>query len=314
MAFDTNGQWFWSTRAVQSNNPYAWQNPHNGFVTGCITWDYGASNCGVGGGADPDALFRLIGTVGGCGQEVPWLSVSPTGGTTDPGSSTEVTVTYDSTGLSEGFYTGSLCVNSDDPDEPVVTVPVTMTVHFQDVPPGAFAYDHIHALAASGVTAGCAADLYCPSGNVTRAQMAVFLKKGIHGSGYAPPEGIGIFDDVPDGYWAEDWIEDLYNEGITAGCSVSPPLYCPEGTVTRAQMAVFLLKSKYGSGYAPPEGVGIFDDVPDGYWAEDWIEALYTEGITAGCSVVPAEYCPEDPVTRAQMAVFLVKTFDLPLP
>jgi len=143
--------------------------------------------------------------------------------------------------------------------------------------------------------------------------MAVYLLKGIHGPGYLPPEGAGIFDDVPDGYWAEDWIEQLSTEGITAGCSVSPPLYCPEGNVTRAQMAVFLLKSKYGSGYAPPEGAGLFDDVPDGYWAEDWIEQLYNESITAGCSVSPPLYCPENPVTRGQMAVFLVKTFGLPL-
>ena len=215
-------------------------------------------------------------------------------------------------GVADNVATVSASGTDGDPSDN--TAVADTVVSFVDVPEGAFGFDYIVALADSGVTSGCAFDLYCPNSTVTRAQMAVFLKKGIHGSDYAPPEGVGIFDDVPDGYWAEDWIEDLFNEGITAGCSISPPLYCPEATVTRAQMAVFVLRSKYGSGYAPPEGVGIFDDVPDGYWAEDWIEALYNEGITAGCSVVPAEYCPEDPVTRAQMAVFLVKTFDLPLP
>ncbi len=310
MDFTPNGQWGWTERTVQSNSPSTWRNPGDGFGTGCVDWSV-RTGCNVG--TQPDLIFQLVGETS-CGTDVPWVSVSPAGGTTPPGGSTDVTITFDSTGLGEGFYTGSLCVNSDDPDEPSIIVPLTLVVYFVDVPPGAFAYDYIHALAASGVTAGCAADLYCPNSSVTRAQMAVFLKKGIHGADYLPLEGVGLFDDVPDGYWAEDWIEALYNEGITAGCSTVPLLYCPEGSVTRAQMAVFLLKSKYGSGYAPLEGVGIFDDVPDGYWAEDWIEALYNEGITAGCSVVPPLYCPEAEVTRAQMAVFLVKTFGLPLP
>jgi hypothetical protein len=53
-----------------------------------------------------------------------------------------------------------------------------------------------------------------------------------------------------------------------------------------------------------------FGDVPSGYWAADWIKQLVTEGITAGCG--GGNYCPEQPVTRAQMAVFLVRTFRLP--
>jgi hypothetical protein len=44
-----------------------------------------------------------------------------------------------------------------------------------------------------------------------------------------------------------------------------------------------------------------------------FIEQLAAEGITAGCSVSPPLYCPDDPVTRAQMAILLVRTFDFPL-
>lgn len=57
-----------------------------------------------------------------------------------------------------------------------------------------------------------------------------------------------------------------------------------------------------------------FDDIPSDYWAYDWVIALAASGITSGCSTSPPLYCPEDPVTRAQMAVFLVRTFDLPMP
>jgi S-layer homology domain len=82
--------------------------------------------------------------------------------------------------------------------------------------------------------------------------------------------------------------------------------------VTRDQMAVFLLKGKHGSSYVPPAAKGVFQDVPTNYWAASWIEKLTAEGITSGCSVSPKLYCPTTSVTRDQMAVFLVKNFNLP--
>jgi hypothetical protein len=77
-------------------------------------------------------------------------------------------------------------------------------------------------------------------------------------------------------------------------------------------MAVFLLRSKYGASYSPPAvGAGTgFGDVPPNYWSAAWIKQLVAEGITTGCG--GGNYCPENPVTRAQMAVFLVRTFGLP--
>ena len=120
-----------------------------------------------------------------------------------------------------------------------------------------------------------------------------------------------VFEDVPPGYWAEDFIYTLFDAGITVGCSQVPLMYCPENSVTRVEMAVFLLRTKYGSDYQPPTAVGIFDDLPTSHWAADWIEQLYSEGITGGCSQIPFLYCPEYPVTRAEMAVFIVRTFNL---
>ncbi|MBK8823994.1 MAG: S-layer homology domain-containing protein [Anaerolineales bacterium] len=116
------------------------------------------------------------------------------------------------------------------------------------------------------------------------------------------------FADVAVDHWAAAWIKQLAAEGITSGCGSGN--YCPENSVTRAQMAIFLLNAKYGSAYEPPAPTGIFTDVPIGYWADQWIEQLAFEGITSGCG--SGIYCPEADVTRAQMAVFLVKTFGLP--
>jgi hypothetical protein len=77
-------------------------------------------------------------------------------------------------------------------------------------------------------------------------------------------------------------------------------------------MAVFLLKTLKGPGFVPPACTSsAFADVPCGGPFAPWIQELVRLGITAGCA--PGRYCPTDPVSRAQMAIFLVKTFDLPL-
>jgi hypothetical protein len=136
--------------------------------------------------------------------------------------------------------------------------------------------------------------------------MAVFLERGIRGSNYSPPDYPPSFEDTI-GHWAEDWIETLYLDGITAGCGDGK--FCPNDGVTRAQMAVFLLRSKYSAEYSPPDVEATFNDT-SGHWAEDWIEQLVVERITVGCG--NNNYCPERIVTRAQMAVFITKTFNLP--
>jgi hypothetical protein len=185
---------------------------------------------------------------------------------------------------------------------------------FLDVPNENFAHDYIDAVFNAGVTAGCDVRLYCPTAPTTRGQMAVFLLKASQGSGYTPPPCTGmLFQDVPcTGGAFDPWIEDLANRGITGGCQVSPPLYCPAATVTRAQMSAFLLKTEHGSSYVPPACVGMFTDVACPSLFADWIEQLANEGVTAGCG--GGHFCPNDPNTRAQMAVFLTKTFNLPLP
>jgi hypothetical protein len=71
------------------------------------------------------------------------------------------------------------------------------------------------------------------------------------------------------------------------------------------------LKSSNGSGYVPPPAAGIFGDVPVSNPFAPWIEDLYNRQITAGCSASPLLYCPSNPNTRQQMAVFLTKTFSL---
>ena len=63
---------------------------------------------------------------------------------------------------------------------------------------------------------------------------------------------------------------------------------------------------------SPAPGVATFNDVPTNYWAFQYIEALFHAGITAGCA--GGNYCPNNPVTRGQMAVFLAKALGLHFP
>ena len=124
-------------------------------------------------------------------------------------------------------------------------IPPTCTgTVFTDVPCTGGIFDPwIEDLAGRGITGGCGGGNYCPGDPVTRAQMSVFLLKTELGSGYTPPACTGtVFDDVPcTGGIFDPWIEDLADRGITAGCSVAPPLYCPAAANTRGQMAVFLV-------------------------------------------------------------------------
>ena len=112
------------------------------------------------------------------------------------------------------------------------------------------------------------------------------------------------FLDVPPENPFHDDVNRVARNGVTAGCGNGD--YCPSASVTRAQMAVFLLKAEHGSAFAPPACTGVFGDVACPSAFADWVEQLAAEGVTAGCG--GGNYCPDAPVTRAQMAVFLLKT------
>lgn len=126
-----------------------------------------------------------------------------------------------------------------------VPPPATGTV-FADVPASHPEAAYIEQLFNDSLTNGCATNplRYCPSSNVSRAEMATFLLRISHGPGYTPPPATGtVFQDAPAGYWATPYIEQLFREGGTNGCSASPPLYCPEELVPKEQVATFLVRT-----------------------------------------------------------------------
>ena len=144
--------------------------------------------------------------------------------------------------------------------------------------------------------------------------MAVFLLKSKYGATHIPPLCSGsVFTDVPcTGGHFDNWIEELAALGITGGCGGG--LYCPGNPVTRAQMAVFLLKTLNDSTYLPPAATGtVFADVTLAHPLVAWIEDLYSRAITGGCLVNPLRYCPGNANNRQQMAVFLAEDVQPPM-
>ena len=114
------------------------------------------------------------------------------------------------------------------------------------------------------------------------------------------------FTDVPSTNQYYSDIEVLYANGLTAGCSASPLMFCPDAVMTRAESAVFVMRGSFGSAYAPPAGLPYLfqDNWSKGTWAQPWAESLRSAGLTAGCQASPLMYCPWDQLPKEQIVVF----------
>ena len=221
---------------------------------------------------------------------------------------TDAQITAEAPALPPGSLNDVLVTN---PDTTAGVLLKGWVADFLDVPAAHQFHGFVTRLVSNGVTVGCGFGNYCVDSPTTRQQMAVFLIKARLGFCFTPPPATGtVFADVPITNNFAAWIEELERQGLTAGCGGGN--YCPDASVTRAQMAVFLLNTAFGPGYVPPPATGtVFDDVPVGAFADSWIEDLFGRGIAAGCSAAPPLYCPTNPITRGQMATFITITFNL---
>jgi hypothetical protein len=185
------------------------------------------------------------------------------------------------------------------------------------VPGGTFVDDtgsvheaNIEAIAAAGITVGCnppVNDRFCPDRSVTRGEMAAFLDRALD-----LPDASGDFFTDDDGSVFGANINAVADAGIVRGCN--PPdntHYCPERSITRGEMATMLTRA-----FSFPAGSKNWFGDDEGSIHESAINSIADAGVTLGCNPPGNDrYCPEDPVTRAQMASFLVRALGLtPLP
>ena len=173
---------------------------------------------------------------------------------------------------------------------------------YADVAADTYYYEAVNSLAAAGVYAGtdCAPNQLCPSQPLKRWEMAVWLVRALDGTEPAPA-GAGRFTDVEADEWWLPYVERLADLEITGGCRLQPLRYCPDRAVTRAEMATFLTRAFD----LPPADPAGFTDVADGNVHRDNINRLAAAKITGGCRLEPLQYCPQQPVSRAQMSVFI---------
>ena len=171
------------------------------------------------------------------------------------------------------------------------TYTATFEGGFDDVPQGAPFRNDIAWLVREAITVGCAPALYCPNGLVTRGQMATFLSRALD----LPSTSADFFSDDETSQH-EASINRLRAAGITSGCG--PGRFCPNGLVTRAQMASFLSRALD----LPATSSDSFSD-DEASTHEASINRLAAAGITSGCA--PGRFCPNGIVTRGQMAAFL---------
>ena len=132
-----------------------------------------------------------------------------------------------------------------------------------------------------------------------------------NGTGYTvtigDPANSLPFVDIAGSSFIDDivWLAD---QSITKGCN--PPAnsrYCPTASVTRGEMAALLVRAL---GLTASDGSS-FDDAVGSTFETD-IAKLATAGITRGCNPPDnSNFCPDDVVTRGQMAAFLVRAYEL---
>ncbi len=227
-----------------------------------------------------------------------------------------VTMTSATSGTGNGVVSFDVAVNSGTARSGVAyiagyPVAIQQGANFLDVAQDDIFYEFIGKISAARITLGCSANgpLYCPSSTVTRGQMAAFIIRALGNFSPTTPATQRFLDVPPsDGFYP--FIEDMALRSITLGCNATGPLYCPANTVTREQMAAFMIRAQ--GVYNPPVPMSQrFVDVPASNPFYAFIEEMALRGITLGCNATGPLYCPAGNVTRGQMAAFLVRAFGL---
>ncbi len=154
---------------------------------------------------------------------------------------------------------------------------------------------NIGAVSSAGITSGCGPGAFCPTGIVSRGQMASLLARSL---GLQPDTNGNQFNDIATSPH-RGFINALARAGRIGGYSDGS--YRPNDTVSREQIATFLVRA---FDVPPAMGGDRFDDIAGSFHRAN-INAAAARGIAGGCS--ERSYCPTGSITRAQLATFLAR-------
>ncbi|HXW69286.1 MAG TPA: S-layer homology domain-containing protein, partial [Dissulfurispiraceae bacterium] len=198
------------------------------------------------------------------------------------------------------------------------------SITFSDVSSSYWAYPYIEAIAAAGISNGCGNGEYCPAEEVDREEVAAFIIRALYGENPTCNGGVPCstttpyFSDVPatDPYF--QYVQKLYEVGIT----VSSGTFGPGMSVTRDQMAVYLVRAaQIAAGQSTASftcnggvaGASVncstttpyFTDEPatDPYFA--YVQKLKELGITGAVGF----FSPATIATRDEMSMFISTSF-----
>ena len=118
-----------------------------------------------------------------------------------------------------------------------------------------------------------------------------------------PGTGVNPFTDISEKDWFYGDVMFVYENGLMLGTSKT--LFSPHGTAMRGMMATILWRME---GSPVPKGKNSFTDVEAGKWYADAITWTTENGIFAGYG--KDKFCPDDPITREQLAAIFYRYAD----
>jgi len=175
--------------------------------------------------------------------------------------------------------------------------------------------DAVNTLTENGIfdEVGCETNQLCPDEPITRWQFAVVIVRQLDGvdaeisddddaddaDGDADDDTDAEFDDVDGEAWWAGYVERLSELELTRGCDSDGDSFCPDQMLTRGQ-AAHIIVDAFGL-MVPTDDTAEFSDIADSPHAAA-IKILFSVGITKGCSTEPLQFCPDEPITRQQIA------------
>ncbi|MBL8175978.1 MAG: SBBP repeat-containing protein [Bryobacterales bacterium] len=259
------------------------------------------------GGAMTFTVNGLAGCAWTTTTVTPWLQLQGSGAGNGPGL---VAVTFDT---NSGAAPRSGLITVAKQGVYVLQPAASPQSAFLDVPVNFLFNDHIYLMKQANVADFCNGDpnQFCAESPTTRATMALYIIRALYGGDSFTYRTQPYFTDVPSTHPQFPHIQKMRELGYTAGCTATT--YCPNDSVTRGQMAAFIVRTKMQRRFDQTitfPTIPYFTDVPPTDSFFGYIQKMKELGVTSGCT--ESTYCQWDTNTRGQMAVFVVRALLTP--